>query len=185
MTPFLSCRNVDWLDLVLVLCRQPQLLRVCECTGLVISRRHCFPPVLPNLLPLQSFCSLFQNAPELWRNGCDTVSHLMTEHATDSCSLHFYWLWVSVLIDIYCIKKLLLWDVVAALILGYRNISSLQSPFRKIISSPMELVRSSNIGSGQMCNISHEFPLLRKSLNPIRKQLVDAMIFVSLLYPST
>lgn len=40
---------------------------------------------------------------------------LMTKHSTDS-SLYF-WDWgVSILTDVYCLKKLLLWDVIAALI---------------------------------------------------------------------
>ena len=73
-----------------------------------------------------------------------------------SCSLHFYWLWASVWIDAYYIKKLL-WDVIAGLIKGCRDVSSLQCPVRKIIviSSPMKFVSSSSMGSGQMYNIRH------------------------------
>lgn len=53
------CWDIYWLDLVQDLFRHPQLSWVNEYIGSVMSQRHCFTMILPNLWSLQYFCSLF------------------------------------------------------------------------------------------------------------------------------
>lgn len=42
------CCNIDWLDCVLAMCRQLQLLRVNKFSGLIVSKRYCFSPIFPD-----------------------------------------------------------------------------------------------------------------------------------------
>lgn len=49
MSSSLLHADMDWFDLGQILCRQPQQLSLPECTGPVMSRRHCFTPFFPDL----------------------------------------------------------------------------------------------------------------------------------------
>lgn len=58
------CCNADWIDLVQVLPRPPQLLCAHGCRSLVTPRTHCFTLVLPDFWSLQPFCPHFHRS--LW-----------------------------------------------------------------------------------------------------------------------
>lgn len=86
--------SVDWLDLMQVLCKQPQLLRAHEYSSSIMSKRYCFAAGLPNLRPFQSFYTMVlpEEGEEDAKCGvCGWVFH----------SLLFDQLWVSILIIIH------------------------------------------------------------------------------------
>lgn len=58
-----TCYNVDQLYLVPILRSQSQLW-IHECSGPVMSRKHCFHQVTPDICLLKSFCPLFHDVPK-------------------------------------------------------------------------------------------------------------------------
>lgn len=61
--------------------------------------------------------------PELWGKGFNEIVPFRTEDSKVSCSLYIVQLWVSVLVPLYCKKKVLWWQLTEPLIHRYSNMS--------------------------------------------------------------
>lgn len=93
------CWNIDWLDLVRLLCISPQLLWVCGCRSHVMSRIDCFIAFLPNLWLLQSFCHLFRDVWDSGGGGSCGINACLEP----STPLALEPVWVSVLTTTRCL----------------------------------------------------------------------------------
>lgn len=69
--------------------------------GPVMSRRHCFVPILRNLWLLQSFYPLFCGSLRALGKRYDTDAPFVAEHPTIIYSLHFHQFSATVLIAIH------------------------------------------------------------------------------------
>lgn len=88
-------------------------LGVHEFNRLIMSKIHCFTLVFHNLWLLQSFYLLFCYG--LW------AAAFVAEHSTNTCSLHFDQLRVSMLATVHYTKKCLWWGLISALVYGYKD----------------------------------------------------------------
>lgn len=96
------CWNIDWFDIVRLLCISPQLLWVRGYRSHVMSRIDCFIAFLPNLWLLRSFCHFFRDVWDSGGGGSCGINACLEL----STPLGLEPVWVSVLTTTHCEKNL-------------------------------------------------------------------------------
>lgn len=176
--------NVDWLDLIPVLDRQPQPLWVHEWSGPV--QKTLIHSCLSQPLLSHSLGSIFCNA--LWALGAgvgDIDAPCVAEYSAGTDSLHFGRLRVSALVTFYGTKKLLWRGLRAALIYAHRSVNlegSLTLSFwiMVVIGSPLRPASSPVVSCRPELQFQVRVSSSGEALNPVRKCLATTCVVLLL-----
>lgn len=98
-----------------------QSLRVHICIRLTVARTKCLPEVTHQPLTFRIPLLPLLHESLSFGGEYDIAILFRTNHSKASYSLCIDWLWVSVLIVIYCKKKHLWWEFSSALIYGHQE----------------------------------------------------------------
>lgn len=104
---FLPSSNLEWLDLMKILCREAELSWAHECHGSILPRWHCVAPVFPTSASCKHSTHSFSMVPEPWWKELIMYVPFAVEQSTNRCFLHLDQLRVSTWVTSHYAEKLL------------------------------------------------------------------------------